>query len=169
VHKPRPRLARAIYLGRQRYFLTFCTASRQQLFTEERSVAIVLDQILHVSRLAGFAVPAYCFMPDHLHLLVEGATDTADLLGFVHQAKQRSAFRFKARFGTRLWQPSFYDRVLREQDDARAVARYILENPVRGGLAREPGDYPFSGSDTATLVDLIEWAFAPRLGTWRPP
>jgi len=139
------------------------------VFTEASAVALVLDQILLVSAPMGFTVLAYCFMPDHLHLLMEGRTESADLPGFVHQAKQRSAFRFKARFGTRLWQPSYFDRVLREDDDPRAVARYILENPVRSGLIGEPGGYPFSGSSVSTLVDLIEWAFAPDLGTWHPP
>ena len=34
-------------------------------------------------------IVAYCFMPGHVHLLVEGCTDDADALAFVHQAKQR--------------------------------------------------------------------------------
>ena len=33
-----------------------------------------------------------------------------------------------------LWQPGFYDRALRREDDRKAVARYILTNPLRAGL-----------------------------------
>jgi hypothetical protein len=36
------------------------------------------------------------------------------------------------------------------------VARYILENPVRKGLSREPRDYAFSGSAVWTWEQLLE-------------
>ncbi|PYR64618.1 MAG: hypothetical protein DMF87_22555 [Acidobacteria bacterium] len=45
----------------------------------------------------------------------------------------------------RLWQRGYYDRTLRDRDDAHAVIKYILENPVRGGLAKSPHEYPFIG------------------------
>jgi putative transposase len=44
-----------------------------------------------------------------------------------------------------LWQGRFYDRVMRRSDDVRAIAQYILQNPVRGGLVDEPAAYPWSG------------------------
>ena len=38
---------------------------------------------------------AYVFMPDHLHLVVEGATAKTDLLTFVKKFKQRTGYLFK--------------------------------------------------------------------------
>jgi hypothetical protein len=46
--------------------------------------------------------------------------------------------------------PSFYDRIVRRGDDAREIAAYILDNPVRAGLIRSGEVWPFSGG---TLVD----------------
>jgi len=46
----------------------------------------------------------------------------------------------------KLWQPSFYDHVLRNDEDLPAVARYILNNPVRKGLVDHYTEYVFSGS-----------------------
>jgi hypothetical protein len=42
-----------------------------------------------------------------------------------------------------LWQPNFHDRALRIDEDRKAVARYVIANPVRAGLVERVGDYPF--------------------------
>jgi putative transposase len=115
-----------------------------------------LEQILQSARLFDMAVIAYCFMPDHVHLLVEGCSDGADAIAFVHQAKQRSGYAFGRRGSDPLWQPSYYDRVLRHDDATIAVTRYIVENPVRGGLVVAPADYPFSGSTRFTMEQVLE-------------
>jgi hypothetical protein len=46
------------------------------------------------------------------------------------------------RSGAAVWQPGFFDRALRAEDDLVAVARYIVANPLRAGLCRRLGDYP---------------------------
>ena len=35
---------------------------------------------------------------------------------------------------------------MRDEEATLEIARYILANPVRGGLVAEPREYPFSGS-----------------------
>ena len=45
--------------------------------------------------------------------------------------------------------------MLREEEDARAIARYIMENPLRAGLIERVEDYPLLGSDVWTLEDLL--------------
>jgi putative transposase len=94
-------------------------------------------------------------MPDHVHLLVEGLTDDADLRRVVKRMKQGSGQTWRFRTGSRLWQEGYYERVLRAGDEPKPVARYILENPVRAGLARFPTEYPHVGSDVWTLEDLL--------------
>ena len=60
------------YIGFHAYFLTFCTFERSPVFITADAVALVLEQISRAARDCSFAVLAYCFMPDHVHLLVEG-------------------------------------------------------------------------------------------------
>ena len=60
------------YLGPYRYSLRFCTESRQRRFTEAPPVELVLKHFLQQAEEEGFALLAYCFMPDHVHWLVEG-------------------------------------------------------------------------------------------------
>ena len=70
-------------------------------------VDLVLEQILRTAREFDFDVNVHCFMPDHVHLLIEGRDEQADAGRFVHQAKRRSGYVFGQRYHTRLWQPSF--------------------------------------------------------------
>ena len=116
------------------------------------SVKLVLEEVASHS---GFAVVAYCFMPDHLHLLLAGEEDSA-LKDFMNMKmfKQRCGFYFKRRYGTPLWQPSYYDHVLRKEESLEQVVRYIFENPVRRGLVSDWRGYPFLGSMAFDLGEL---------------
>ena len=144
------------YLGVYRYFLTFCTYQRHHGFTDAERVDLVRSQILRVSIEQQFALIAYCFMPDHVHLLVEGQTAQADCRRFIARAKQFSAFYYRKAFGERLWQRFGYEHVLRREEETLSVARYILENPVRGGVVQTADAYPFIGSSVHTVTEILE-------------
>jgi hypothetical protein len=49
---------------------------------------------------------------------------------------------------------SYYDHILRKNNDLEGVACYIWANPVRAGLCASPREYPFSGS---IIVDWMNW------------
>jgi putative transposase len=152
------------YLGFHRYFLTFCTHARQRYFARAEMVDCVRTEFVRAAQLHDIAVIAYCFMPDHVHLLIEGTSESADAKRFIVAAKQFSGYACRPLCANRLWQRYGYERILRSDEDAFAVARYILENPLRAGLAREPQEYAFSGSLTHTVREIITWSCA-----WHPP
>jgi putative transposase len=143
------------YLGLHRYFLTFCTFERAPRFTGSEAVDLVLLQIQRAAREERFALIAYCFMPDHVHLLVEAQADDSDARQFINALKQYSGFYFKQRFGQQLWQRYGFERTLRDDEASLSVARYILENPVRAKLVRSPEDYPFSGSSSHSVAEIL--------------
>jgi len=156
-----PRLATFNYVGSYRYSLTWCTYERRPVFHSMARVTDVLSQILRSAGRHDIAVLAYCFMPDHLHLLVAGQEETSETLRFINLAKQLSGHRYRQATGHRLWQRSSWDRVLRADDDTTTVMRYLLLNPVRAGLVDEPLNYPGSGSlvfERAELLDVFrDW------------
>jgi hypothetical protein len=78
------------YVGFHRYFLTFCTFERNGYFRDASSVGLVAEQFLRASGEQSMAITTYCFMPDHVHLLVQGIREDADLKSFVSRAKQYS-------------------------------------------------------------------------------
>ena len=153
--KRAPRLNGFDYTGIHRYSLTICTVDRCRAFVSLAAIAPLLVQIQHAADAAHFAVIAYCFMPDHLHLLVEGRRDDADLRWFVKILKQRTSYAWKQNQGSELWQRGYYDRVLRDEEATIDVARYIVANPVRAGIVESPQDYGLIGSFTMRMQDLL--------------
>jgi putative transposase len=153
------------YLGLHRYSLTFCTYKRACYFTEKSRVDLVFEQIVRSATENEFGIFAYGFMPDHVHLLVEGLCDASNALTFIDRAKQYSGYYFKKAFHGKLWQRYGFEHTLRDDEAALSVARYILENPVRAGLVRRVQDYPFCGS-LMYPVDHILDAVA-MMPTWR--
>ena len=144
------------YVGLFRYFLTFCTVNRHPHFVDRQRVDVVLEQVLRAAADTDFAVVAYCFMPDHLHILIEARSEACDCLGFIKRAKQFSGYYFKQRFGTPLWQRYGYEHVLRGDEDTLSVARYILENPLRAALVASVDEYPFVGSTMYSVREILE-------------
>jgi putative transposase len=144
------------YLGPHRYFLTFCTFHRARAFESPDRVDLVCTQFRRTAVDERFALTAYCFMPDHAHLLVEGRADDSSGLRFIRGAKQYSGFHYQRSFGVKLWQRYGFERVLRDSEDSLRVARYILENPVRAGLVTAVEDYPFLGSDVYSTAEILE-------------
>ena len=151
------RLTAFNYQGFHRYFLTFCANHRSHVFTSKDVVDLVLTQISRGATDSAFAVIAYCFMPDHLHLLIEGKSEGSDCREFIKRAKQYSGFYYSKAYGAKLWQRYSFERLLRDGDKTVDFARYILENPVRGGLAKRVGDYPYAGSLTLPSAALLDW------------
>jgi hypothetical protein len=68
--------------------------------------------------------------------------------------KQRVGYHYKQRTGECLWQESYFDHVLRDDEETDRAMRYVLENPVRKGLVPRFEDYPYAGSDVLTIEHL---------------
>jgi putative transposase len=153
VRKRPPRLACFDYVGPCRYFLTLCTAGKRQVFVKGFDYEFFVTALSRLAGCFGIDVLTYCFMPDHLHILLEGNEDT-DLKEFVRVFKQMTSYHRGNKKGS-LWQRSYYDRILRRDEDTFTVARYILNNPVRRGLAEDGTDYPYSGSFVVPITEIF--------------
>jgi putative transposase len=151
------------YRGRYRYLLTFSTFERQPRFTSRQIVDLVLPQVLRAAKEKGFEVFAYCFMPDHVHLVVRGVTAMSDFKAFVRAAKQYSGYYFAREIRMQLWQRYCHERIVRHDLDFVRVVRYVVENPVRAGLAQKPEDYPFTGSSRWSTSELVDWCRTPTV------
>jgi len=142
------RLGHSRYLGRNIYFLTFCCEGRKRVFENADRALWIVETLRKISEKEGFLVHAYCVMPDHVHVVVEGASDESDSGKFVKAFKQATAFHYKRDTGERLWQKKYYDHILRSSDSLDAVMWYVWLNPVRAGSYAEARSYAHSGSFT---------------------
>jgi REP-associated tyrosine transposase len=154
------------YLGRNLYFVTICFHKRRHFGTNPRVARWIINQIRKHAAGCEFFVHAYCVMPDHLHVLAGGKSETSNMLKFVVTFKQHTGAEFERRTYRPLWQFKYYDHILRGSDSADRVARYIWLNPVRKGLCAEPTDYPFLGSFTSIGAKILKGA---ALQEWTPP
>ena len=140
----RPRLKDFNYSGTYAYFVTILTKDHTAYIKEAEVIDSLIDILIETARSERFDVLAYCFMPDHLHLLVIGKDDKSNLKKFISLFKQKSGYWFKKNYNENLWHISYYDHILRKEESIENVALYILENPVRKGLVSDFREYPFS-------------------------
>ena len=151
--KHAPRLDSFNYKGPYAYFVTCATYKKRLYFTDREVTDLIILIMKDRTARNGFDVYVYCFMPDHLHMLLAGKEESS-LHKFMREFKQESSFAFKKRYYNSLWQRSYYDRVLRTDEMLDDVAWYIINNPVRKGLVDDYGSYAFSGSFLFDLGEL---------------
>lgn len=82
-------------------------------------------------------------MPDHLHWLVQ-LDEVLGLADLARRFKSVSALRINRRLGRSgpIWKPGYYDHLIRDDENLRDAARYIVANPLRAGLVERLGEYP---------------------------
>jgi REP element-mobilizing transposase RayT len=148
VHPNRPR-EHALRKGRwsepgRIYLLTFVTDARRPLFTRWEPAAAASAVIGAPNTWGDATLLAWVLMPDHCHALVE-LGPIKSLQELVATAKSRSVRALRAINvdGPRIWQRGFHDHALRSDGELLEVARYVVANPLRAGLVRRLGDYPY--------------------------
>jgi REP element-mobilizing transposase RayT len=93
----------------------------------------------------GCELIIYAIMPDHVHLLVR-AHEGYNIISVIKLFKQKTGYWHAQKYKRPLWQKSFYDHIVRDDEGVENVISYILNNPVRAGLVGDWKDYSFIGS-----------------------
>ena len=147
--EPRPghaalRAGRVISNAGQAWHLTLTTHQRETLFCQFEAARTVSACLHESAAISGGQVLAWVVMPDHVHCLLQ-LDGSQPLNAAVSAFKSGSARRVNRTLGRKgpVWDPAYFDRALRSDDDLRTVARYIVANPVRAGLVQRIADYPF--------------------------
>ena len=171
-----PRLRREFYQADAVVFWTLPIAHREQGWLDEKFHAAFREMMLHAAAREGLICPAYCLMPDHLHLV---------WMGLRHRTDQRNGMKFlRAQLGPFLRPAHFqhqpYDHVLKTEDRRRhafsvACSEYVLLNPRQAALVNRLEDWPFLGAvvpgyPRANPLDADYWPwFWKRLAEAREP
>ncbi|MBR1585041.1 MAG: transposase [Clostridia bacterium] len=138
------------YAGCSRYFVTICVQPQRNVFwanvgadsirplpapdltPEGKTVLTAIRAI--VAHYDPVEVDHFCIMPDHVHLILRFSADadgrmlSAPTLSTVVGSMKRWVSR---QIGRSLWQKSFYDRVLRTEEEYQSALRYIDGNPAQ--------------------------------------
>ena len=142
-----PRLRREFYQADAVVFWTMPISHRRQDWLDDRFHAAFREMMLHTAAREGLLCPAYCLMPDHVHLVWMGLrryTDQRNGIKFLRA--QSGPFLKPAKF-----QHQAHDHVLTTHERQRrafslACADYVLLNPLKDELIKKPADWPFLGA-----------------------
>jgi len=131
---------------------------------DQRIAALVAAAIRRLDG-ARYTLDAYCVMPNHVHVvftprqfvaqvsnLRHGEPPYHSLAAIMHSLKRytaRAANRLLARSGT-FWEHESFDHFVRDENELGRVVRYVLNNPVKAGLATRWQDWPWSYSRYGT-------------------
>jgi putative transposase len=114
------------YIGANRYFVTINVRERQPRFTDGQLVETCRAQIQSACEANAFQILADCYMPDHLHLLLEGLSGGSDLRKCIKLAKQRTSYAAIHLGLGQLWQSGYHDRIVRQNEDLAQYADYMF-------------------------------------------
>jgi REP element-mobilizing transposase RayT len=158
VIKDRPRRLDRIFSRAPLYFVTFSTRDRQKIDDLRRLAAVFRDYCTRAGGEQNVAVGRYVIMPNHVHFFVRGNPDfvLSSWVGGLKRAmsvagsNQVHATRLPIQRKS-LWQPGFFDHVLRNDESYAQKWEYVRENPVRAGLVAEWHEWPYQGE--IALID----------------
>ena len=122
------------------FFVTSVTWQRTPLFRNPQTAELMIDVLAHYREQKKYVLHEFVIMPDHLHLLLTPAADIS-----LERAVQLIKGGFSYRIGKDMsanakrglvWQESFTNHRIRDEQDYKHHAEYIRMNPVRAGLAQ---------------------------------
>ena len=146
-----PRIGRSQQLGDGLAHVVSRGNRRQQLYFSERDYRCYLEFVGEALGRYGVRCYAYCLMPNHLHLLLEGGQEAISKV--IWRANGRYAQWFNRSYGLsgHVFQGRLWSEPLESQEHLLELARYIVNNPVRAHLVDHAADWPWS-SMRATLA-----------------
>ena len=121
------------------------TFDKQPYFKQRQLAQKLCEVLIETARENQIKVYAYCIMPDHMHMLLE-PSESMGIIEFVRYIKGRFATWCRKNNKSMRFQKSFYDHILRKEEDVYLTAKYIMGNPARAGIEPCVGNYPFAGS-----------------------
>ncbi len=130
--------------------VTACTKDRVAYFSEPAIAGVVADTWREIISDCHHRLWAQCVMPDHVHALLEVGSPDISVGDCVGRAKSNCFRKLRASVILQ-WQDRFYDHVLKDGEDPRVQARYIVNNPVRQGLVENWELWPFTFLDPEAL------------------
>ena len=144
--------------GYSTYFITASSFQKQNLFQSERMARLFVEVLLHYRREGKYLLHEFVLMPDHFHLLLTPTLTLERALQLI-----KGGFSYRARkelhFVGEIWQPSFYDRRVRDVEEYDAFRRYIHRNPEKRGLGE---GYPYSSAAPGFVLEEVPQRLKPR-------
>ena len=109
------------------YFITICTNYRRPYLIGENKeiVAQFIEQLPY--KINGVKLDYYQIMPSHIHLILILEHCELKLAEIVRRLKAVTT----RQLGSKLWQPNYYEHVIRNEKALAGMREYIQNNPLK--------------------------------------
>ena len=130
------------------YFVTICVKNRQKILCDIvgatapgrphnndtwphinlTPLGICVDETIQKTNKNGVIIDKYIIMPNHIHMIIilTGDRGRSPLQNIVRNIKS-----FMTKYaGFSIWQRSFHDHIIRNENEYRRIWKYIDENPI---------------------------------------
>jgi putative transposase len=108
-------------------------------------MALLFIEVLRsLMRRRTLTVHDFVVMPNHVHILMT-LPPKLTLERAMRRIKGGYSFRAKKDLGSAgdVWQRGYSDVLVKDEDGFKEHERYIHDNPVKDGLSRRTGEFPF--------------------------
>jgi REP element-mobilizing transposase RayT len=126
------------------YHVTARGDRMEPIYTDDEDRYQWLNVLDEVSQRFNWDIHAYCQMTNHYHFVVE--TPDANLSKGMRQLNGVYTQRFNRRHGMvgHLFQGRYKAILVQKESYLLELSRYVVLNPVRGGMVDTPSDWPWS-------------------------
>jgi len=122
-------------------FVTACTKDRARWLASDEAHRLLTETWRQAS---AWLVGNYVLMPDHLHLFAAPRDLSFTIERWI--AYWKSQFSKAHHHHDWIWQANVFHHRLRRDESYSQKWLYAQENPVRAGLAKEIGQWPYQGT-----------------------
>jgi REP element-mobilizing transposase RayT len=140
------------------YFVTFCTYERRSILACDAAHEAFRQYAERGAAEKRATVGRYVIMPDHVHVFVCGGREfdvglwvrgLKRAMGSALQTTAAGTAATTTAATTTIWQPGFFDHLLRNSESYDQKWHYVRENPVRAKLVKQADDWPYQGEIVA--------------------
>ena len=142
------RLQEYDYSQTNAYYITICTHEKENLFgnvgADSISARMINDVFLEtIEQYSNVKCPKYVIMPNHMHAIIvieradmESAPTIPEIIQtfkrhttikYIEMVKQNTL----PPFNKQIWQRSYYDHVIRNEQEYQKIWEYIDTNPLK--------------------------------------
>ena len=125
----------------------YCDAGHGSCVLRDPRVARIVQETLFEAHGKSLELHRWAVMPNHAHVLVTPTNSSlADTVKKLKGASARQINDLLRRSG-RLWQPGFFDRLIRTTDQFEGTGQYIEWNPRKAKLCQDPTLWAWSSAN----------------------
>jgi putative transposase len=128
------------------YMLTASIYQKAYLMELSQRKAEWRDAFYEAANIYRWQIIAWVVLHNHYHAIVQSPKCASNLSKFVNSYHKYTARRWNGEDklpGRKVWW-NYWDTCIRSESDYYNRLRYVFWNPVKHGVAENPGDYNFS-------------------------